>query len=63
MENFTPDSEYVEFYNDKLDVIRVKVKEVDALKKEMYEKEKEFKLSLLCLFILNIINLLFCIFR
>lgn len=67
MENLTTDSNDRVFYTDKLDIVSLKIKEVEedlaSLKEELTEKEKEFKLSLLCLFILNIINLMFCIFR
>lgn len=66
-ENFTPDSNDMEFYTDKLSVANLKIKEiakeVESLKEEMYEKEKELKFSLLGLFILIAINLIFCIFR
>lgn len=67
MENFTPDSNDHEFYTDRLDIVSLKIKEVeeelDSLKEELIEKEKDLKFYLLGLLILIAINLAICIFR
>ena len=67
MENFTPDSNDKEFYTDRYDIVSLKIKEVeeelDSLKEELIEKEKDLKFYLLGLLILIAINLVICIFR
>lgn len=67
MENLTTDSNDRVFYTDKLDIVSLKIKEVEedlaSLKEELTEKEKDLKFSLLGLLILIAINLVICIFR
>lgn len=67
MENLTTDSNDRVFYTDKLDMVSLKIKEVEedlaSLKEELTEKEKDLKFSLLGLLILIAINLVICIFR
>ena len=67
MENFKTDSNDHEFYTDRLDIVSLKIKEVeeelDSLKEELIEKEKDLKFYLLGLLILIAINLVICIFR
>ena len=51
MENLTTDSNDRVFYTDKLDIVSLKIKEVEedlaSLKEELTEKEKDLKFSLL----------------